>query len=205
MTRKRTPIVDAVLELLAVDKLLEIREQWSEQQLQEFNATLYSVGLFFAITSLLMLLFLSFVLNIVSSSDGVFEFIESVLTNAGSFVIIVWLVSTYLVRVVNSAANSEVPFRIEHNRLDDTLEGYREKEWFQTVVDTVSISFAVLSVFVLHIYRTELLLDYPTISSLLDFPSMVLALLIFALDVGYLGLFLATISQIYDVAVRVIS
>lgn len=196
MDESKSPVFEAVSELFATSKLRRIPRILVAPKWHEFFITAYGVGLSLSIFSMILVMSLYYILQI-STAKGPISILSELLSNLAPLVLGIWLLSIYLSAAVNATVEPEIPFEGRLETAVEYFEDYRGNLWFDFLGFSLRALVLALSIAVLSVYRNVLILNYPVVSGWTDFTGIVYWILVFTLDLGFIGLFLTTFSHTY--------
>ena len=201
----RDPPHEIILdEVLSLSLASTIKNHLLKPDWTSFFNSLFTIGLIFMLCSLFGLFFLSLVTKIVVTTTGASGLITTVLQSISPFLIVAYVFILLLVRAVERCNSGRLI--IDEHEIDlqrELIEKFNSRVPV-LVLDVLGIVLSGLLLAVTYTFRATLIIGEVPVSPDFSNPPVLLSLsIIFMLDLGYMGLVIATFGQLYDAVVTV--
>jgi hypothetical protein len=179
--------------VIPIEILSEAKRRLLEPEWNLFFQKIQALGLFFTFCSVSILLTLQGLASIISHPVNPVSVITGLLQNLTLIGIAIFLIVAVTVRTVQTVSGEKQIYDPYHQKIERLNE--RVDQEHPVVGILLQAIFTILLVWVTVVYRNVLIIDYPEMTSLNSF---LIWILVFALDIGYLGLLTSLISQVWN-------
>lgn len=179
--------------VIPIEILSEAKRRLLEPEWNLFFQKIQALGLFFTFCSVSILLTLQGLASIISQPVNPVSVITGLLQNLTLIGIAIFLIVAVTVRTVQTVSGEKQIYDPYHQKIERLNE--RVDQEHPVVGILLQAIFTILLVWVTVVYRNVLIIDYPEMTSLNSF---LIWILVFALDIGYLGLLTSLISQVWN-------
>ena len=194
MSGDQSPSRELLEGIIPINKISDTVDLLRSPRWRDFFIMIYGVGLVFSICSVAVLVLITLFAQ-VSTSNGALDSIKTFFLNAGIPILAIWFLANYIVRAVNATIEPRLPFENEAEEIASHFDKYQGRFAFETLVTIIQTLTFFLSLKILILYRNNLIIPYPDVTNI---PTLVVSVVIFSFDLGYIGLFLCIIYQSMD-------